>query len=55
MLGATFDPFFLAELGVLGLAPDPAQARTWYERAAELGSTEASRRLERIAKAGASP
>ena len=55
VLGATFDPFFLSELGVLGLAPDPAQARTWYERAVELGSTEASRRLERIAKAGASP
>ena len=47
-LGATFDPAFLAEHGVLGLAGDSAQARVWYERAAELGSSEALRRLERL-------
>jgi hypothetical protein len=44
-LGVTFDPAFLAERGVLGFAPDPVQARTWYEKAAELGSDEAPRRL----------
>jgi hypothetical protein len=49
-LGMTFDPFFLAELGVLGFAAEPAQARSWYERAAELGSSEAPRRLERLAR-----
>jgi hypothetical protein len=49
-LGATFDPVVLGELGVLGFAPDAAQARAWYQRAAELGSTEASRRIERLAK-----
>jgi hypothetical protein len=48
-LGMTFDPFFLAEQGVLGFAAEPAQARSWYERAAELGSSEAPRRLERLA------
>ena len=48
-LGMTFDPVFLAERGVVGFAPDVAQARGWYERAAELGSTEASRLLERLA------
>jgi hypothetical protein len=48
-LGMTFDPAVLAEQGVLGLAPDVAQARTWYQRAAELGSAEAPRRLERLA------
>jgi TPR repeat protein len=48
-LGMTFDPAVLAEQGVLGLAPDEEQARAWYQRAAELGSTEASRRLERLA------
>jgi hypothetical protein len=48
-LGLTFDPGFLAEQGVLGFAPDPAQARSWYERAVELGSSEAARRLERLA------
>ena len=47
-LGVTFDPSFLAEQGVLGFAPDVAQARAWYERAAELGSSEAARRLERL-------
>ena len=42
----------LAELGVLGFAPDPKKARAWYQRAAELGSSEAERRLERLAQAG---
>jgi hypothetical protein len=49
-LGATFDPVVLGELGVLGFAPDAAQARAWYQRAAELGSAEAPRRIERLAK-----
>ena len=48
-LGMTYDPAVLAEQGVLGLAPDEEQARAWYQRAAELGSTEAPRRLERLA------
>jgi len=48
----TFDPTFLAEHGVLGFAPDVAQARAWYERAIELGSTEAVRRLERLTGMG---
>ena len=48
-LGATFDRAMLAELGVLGFAPDAAEARAWYQRALELGSTEASRRLDRLA------
>jgi hypothetical protein len=47
--GATFDPLLLAENGVIGLVPDAAQARSWYTRAAELGSAEAARRLERLA------
>src|SRR5262245_10209227 len=51
-LGITFDPAFLAEQGVLGLVPDPAQARSWYEKAVELGSQEASERLERLASRG---
>jgi hypothetical protein len=51
-LGVTFDPRFLAEQGVLGFPPDVAQARAWYERAAELGSSEAARRLERLQSKG---
>jgi hypothetical protein len=50
-LGMTFDPTFLAERGVLGFAPDVAQARAWYEKAIELGSIEASLRIERLASA----
>jgi len=50
LLGATFDPFVLRDLGVLGFTPDPAQARTWYQRAADAGLPEASRRLERLVK-----
>lgn len=51
-IGATFDPNMLAELGVVGFAPDPAQARIWYQRAAELGSADAPRHIDRLAKAG---
>jgi hypothetical protein len=48
-LGMTFDPVFLADRGILGSASDVAQARAWYQQAMKLGSTEASRRLERLA------
>ncbi len=48
-LGATYDQPILEELGVLGFAPDPAQAHAWYQRARELGSGEAAHRLERLA------
>jgi hypothetical protein len=48
-LGMTFDPDFLSEQGVLGFAADAEQARAWYEKATRLGSTEASRRLARLA------
>jgi hypothetical protein len=51
-LGMTFDPIILSEQGVVGFAPDVAQARGWYERAVELGSTEASGHLERLAHIG---
>jgi len=50
MLGATFDPFF--SIGAIGIAPDIAQARQWYEKAAELGSEVATERLARLAKTG---
>ena len=49
-LGASFDPIVFEEIGVLGFAADVAQARVWYQQAAELGSTEAKSRLERLAK-----
>lgn len=48
-LGMTFDPIVLTERGARGFAPDVAEARAWYQRAMALGSTEASRNLERLA------
>ena len=44
-LASTYDPAVLKKLPVVGLRPDIAQARAWYEKAAESGSTDASRRL----------
>ena len=38
-LGATFDGTVLTELGVLGFTRDEDQARSWYRKAAEWGST----------------
>ena len=48
-LAATYDPSELARLQVQGIAPDPAEARKWYERAQELGAPEAEERLARLA------
>jgi hypothetical protein len=50
LLGDTFNPVVLAELGVFGLTGDPATARAWYQKAVEFGSTEATRRIERLAQ-----
>jgi hypothetical protein len=47
-LGATYDPEELARLKVVGLRPDPEQARKWYEKARELGAREADARLRRL-------
>jgi hypothetical protein len=44
-LAATYDPTVLKQLHVVGFRPDVAQARAWYEKAAEYGSADASRRL----------
>jgi hypothetical protein len=50
-LGTTYDPDVLKKLGVIGLAPDAAQAHAWYSKAVELGSPDAALRLERLAQA----
>jgi hypothetical protein len=47
-LGATYDPVILRELRVYGLSADVGMARTWYEKAKELGSSEAARRLDNL-------
>lgn len=47
-LAATYDPAELSVLKVQGIAPDPLEARKWYERARELGAAEAEERLTRL-------
>jgi hypothetical protein len=49
-LGGTFDPRVLKSLGAVGVTADPAQARGWYQKAAELGSGDAPKRLNRLAQ-----
>ena len=51
-LAATYDPHVLRELKVFSFAADVAMARAWYEKARQLGSSAASRRLEML-KSGA--
>ena len=52
ILGTTFDPLVIQQLGAFGVVPDVAQARQWYEKAAELGSDAASQRLAKLPQTG---
>jgi hypothetical protein len=47
-LAATFDADELAKLSVRGVAPDPKEARRWYERARQLGAADAAQRITRL-------
>jgi hypothetical protein len=48
MLAGTFDPAVLASLRAVGVQGDPAKARAWYARAAELGSLEARQHFQAL-------
>jgi hypothetical protein len=48
-LGETYDPVILKRLGVVGLPGDLTEARAWYRKAADLGSTAAPQRLDQLA------
>jgi len=48
MLGATFDPIAMKQLGVVGVRSDIARARRWYERAEQLGSDTAAQELAKL-------
>ena len=52
MLGTTFDPLVIQQLGAFGVVPDVAQARQWYEKAAALGSDAAAQRLAKLPRTG---
>ena len=43
MMGAMYDPKFLASIGVYGLRGDEKAALAWYRRAGELGDPEAAK------------
>ena len=47
-LAGTYDPRYLAQHNLIGVAGDQTKAHNWYQRASELGSTEAGRILARI-------
>jgi hypothetical protein len=47
-LGGTYDPVELAKQRVIGLQPDIAAARQWYDKARQLGAPEAAERLRRL-------
>jgi TPR repeat protein len=47
ILAATYDPRYLAQHDLIGVASDERKARDWYQRASELGSAEAGRILAR--------
>jgi hypothetical protein len=47
-LAGTFDATELARLGVRGIRADNDSAKRWYERARQLGASEADQRLRRL-------
>ena len=48
MLAGTYDPQVLGSQDLRSITPDPAAARVWYQKAAELGSADAKRRLGQL-------
>ena len=48
-LGATYDPIVIKQLGSIGAVADVATARTWYQKARDWGSSDASKHLEALA------
>jgi type II secretory pathway predicted ATPase ExeA len=47
-LGKSYDPLYLRQAGVRGVAGDPAKAANWYRTAATAGNAEAALRLKRL-------
>ena len=51
-MGTTFDAASLAQIGVLGITPDPKEAAAWYQRALALGDADARAPLEALNNPG---
>jgi hypothetical protein len=48
MLAQTYDPAVLGTSDVRNITPEPDKAKSWYQRAAQLGSADAQRRLAQM-------
>lgn len=48
LLAQTYDPDVLGTSDVRNVVPEPAKARAWYQKAAQLGSADAQRRLAQL-------
>jgi hypothetical protein len=48
LLAQTYDPDVLGTADVRNTTPEPAKARAWYQKAAQLGSADAQRRLAQL-------
>jgi TPR repeat protein len=48
MLAQTYDPLVVGKQDARNINTDPEMARTWYQRAAQLGSPDAQRRLSQL-------
>ena len=51
-MARTFDPAVLQAPGsrFVGVVPDPARARSWYQRAEKLGATGVAARIQQLSK-----
>jgi hypothetical protein len=49
LLGACYDPAFIEKIGAQGIEPDLKEARTWYQRAKQLGVADADAKLAQLA------
>jgi hypothetical protein len=50
LVGTTYDPVLLRQIGADGPMADTAQARLWYQRAKEWGEPDAQRKLDAMAR-----
>jgi len=50
LLCATYDPAFIEKMGAQGIKPDLKEARSWYERAKQLGVADADAKLAELAQ-----
>ncbi len=48
LLAQTYDPAVVGNQDIRNIAPDPAKARSWYEKAVHFGSADAQQRLAQM-------